>query len=137
MPPPTSSTYDPLCQIIMPPVKLCLSSVRGRAELAERLNVDVRALSLVNLVESVVCSSSKCELPAIQYNQGKCILCSQSWFPREVNEKGDRVKNCRGHGLFGPQFRHLLHPSHQLDVHNSINKIQRPQIEIEHRVLRS
>jgi len=29
----------------MPRVKLCLSSVRGRAELAERLNVDVRALS--------------------------------------------------------------------------------------------
>ena len=68
----------------MPRVKLCLSSVRGRAELAERLNVDVRALSLINLVESVVCSSSE---------------------------------------------------SHQLGVHNNINKIQRPQIEIEHRVL--
>ena len=34
-----------------------------------------------------------------------------------------------------PSRRHLLHPSHQLYVHNKINKIQRPQIEIEHHVL--
>ena len=31
-------------------------------------------------------------------------MCSQTWFPRLFNAKGERKKNCRGHGLYGPQF---------------------------------
>jgi hypothetical protein len=52
----------------------------------------------------IECASSDCIFPSAVGNGAKCILCQQSWYPREYNDKGKRVKYCRGHGLFGPQF---------------------------------
>lgn len=77
--------------------------VQTRSELAALLGVDVKALALVNLLDKP-CKQKNCTAPAVLNNQNRCILCHQSWFPREHDVNGNRAKYCRGHGLFGPQF---------------------------------
>ena len=88
----------------MPRYKIRLSDISTCSELANEICVDAKALELVKLSTSTTCSSDDCNLPAVQKNNGRCLLCSQSWYPREFNSNGHRMKNCRGHGLFGPQY---------------------------------
>jgi hypothetical protein len=66
-------------------------TVQTVSELALLLNVDVRAISYVELAQ-IECASSDCIFPSAVGNGAKCILCQQSWYPREYNDKGKRVK---------------------------------------------
>ena len=87
----------------MPRFNFRLSDVSTRSDLASKIGVDVKALELVKLSQST-CTTVGCNLHALLKNNGRCLLCQQSWYPRQFNSKGDRLKNCRGHGLYGPQF---------------------------------
>ncbi len=78
------------------------SEIETRTEIANALNVDVKALDLVKLL-STTCKTESCNYPA-EYLAGWDILCQQSWFTRQFNKNGKPLKNCRGHGLYGPQF---------------------------------
>ena len=66
--------------------------------------MDVKALDLLKLLPSKICNTEGCNLPAVIKNNGWCVLCSQTWYPRKFNSKGERLKNCRGHGLHHPKF---------------------------------
>ncbi|KAL7549609.1 hypothetical protein ACHAWF_013483 [Thalassiosira exigua] len=79
------------------PKSIRLSTVASRSDLAAQLEVPIAAIDLVSLVETP-CKSKSCPLPAVARNHGRCLLCSQTWFPRQGN------RNRRGYGLFGPQF---------------------------------
>eukprot|EP00573_Skeletonema_grethae_P000959 CAMPEP_0201689626 /NCGR_PEP_ID=MMETSP0578-20130828/3186_1 /ASSEMBLY_ACC=CAM_ASM_000663 /TAXON_ID=267565 /ORGANISM="Skeletonema grethea, Strain CCMP 1804" /LENGTH=365 /DNA_ID=CAMNT_0048174325 /DNA_START=17 /DNA_END=1114 /DNA_ORIENTATION=+ len=79
------------------------SEIKTRTELANTLNVDVKALDLVKLL-STTCTTEGCNYPGVENNHRRCIVCQQSWFPRQYNKKGKPLKNCRGYGLYGPQF---------------------------------
>lgn len=83
-----------------------LKDIHTRTELAEKLRVDIKALDLVTLTKSS-CTNNGCSLPAVLNNSNRCVLCSQSWYPRLKNEKDEDMKYCRGHGLFGAQFMRL------------------------------
>ena len=88
--------FSPSSKAIMPkPIRL--DTVASRSDLAAQLDVPIAAINLVSLVEAS-CKSQSCPLPAVPGNQGRCLLCAQSWFPRQGN------LNQRGYGLFGPQF---------------------------------
>ena len=86
-----------------------LHDIRTITELADALNVPAPALRLVAL-SSTACLRSNCSLSAETNNRGYCILCSQRWFPREFDAKGRPSANCRGHGLYGPQFQRQFTP---------------------------
>ena len=96
----------------MPILTINLGEVRTRAELAAALCVRAGALSAVTLVESnaakAECRRSGCPLSAVVSNNGWCVLCSQSWFPRKLDRFGQPAKNRRGYGLFGTQFLRTL-----------------------------
>ena len=77
---------------------------RTRAQLAAGLGVPPSALDLVTLA-STSCRRDGCTLPAVTSNYGSCILCSQTWFPREFDDSGEPAKYRRGYGLFGPQYQ--------------------------------
>ncbi len=87
----------------MSSLDICLAEIKTRTELANALAVDVKALGLVKLL-CTTCTTAGCNYPAVENNHKRCILCQQSWFPRQYNKKGKLLKNCRGHGLYGPQF---------------------------------
>jgi hypothetical protein len=78
---------------VMPALQFDISTVTTRTELAQLLNVDLKALDLV-VLSSTSCASPNCCLPAVVNNRDRCVLCSQTWFP----------KNGRGSGLYGVQF---------------------------------
>ena len=89
-----------------------LASIRTTTELAQALNVPAPALLLVSLAPSS-CLRSKCSLSAALNNRGYCILCSQRWFPRELDPHGLPTRHRRGYGLYGPQFQRQFaqHPT--------------------------
>ena len=70
------------------------------SDLAAHLDVDVKALRLVTLHSTAICRRAGCILPAAENNRGKCILCSQRWFPLPTSAANGR----RGHGLYGPKY---------------------------------
>ena len=83
-----------------------LSDVSTHSDLASKIGVDVKALELVKLSPSTCAPPlvAGCNnLHALLKNNGRCLLCQQ-WYPRQFNSKGDRLKQCRGHSLYGPQF---------------------------------
>ena len=84
-------------------IQLQLRAIKTRTELATKLGVDIKSLDLVSFTSSN-CSDINCNLPAVKGNYGKCIVHQQTWYPRKLTTKGEEAKNCRGHGLFGPQF---------------------------------
>lgn len=90
----------------MPLLSVALKDIASRTELADALQVDVKALGLV-VLKDASCTAPDCTLPAAESNKGRCILCQQSWFPRMLNSMGEKSAHCRGHGLFGPQFLRL------------------------------
>ena len=87
----------------MPSRKVWLDEVKTRRELASALGVPVPAIDAVSL-STEACRNLGCSLFAAEGNNGRCILCSQTWFPREHDKKGNPARNRRGYGLFGPQF---------------------------------
>ena len=90
-------------QIVMAVISLDLGACRSRAQLAAALGVPAAALDVVTLVPAP-CKRAGCPLSAVFSNRGWCILCSQSWFPRELDDSGQPKRNRRGYGLYGPQF---------------------------------
>ncbi|KAL7552028.1 hypothetical protein ACHAWF_017126 [Thalassiosira exigua] len=80
------------------PKQICLSNISSRSDLAAQLDVPVAAINLVSLVETTPCRTEACPLPSVAGNRQRCILCSQTWFPR------DDMRYRRGHGLYGAQF---------------------------------
>ena len=80
-----------------------LNEVSTLTDLANRLGVDVKALYLVS-VANEKCKSPDCIFLQVHNNKNYCFMCSQSWFPKLYNRKGEKTHNCRGHGLYGPQF---------------------------------
>lgn len=78
----------------------------SRTELSNRLGVPPRALDVISFTGSLCKRCNR--LPAVLNNQGRCVSCQQTWFPRELKENGERAKHCRGHGLLGPQFMRLF-----------------------------
>lgn len=85
----------------MPPLSFRLKDVRSRTELAAQLGVDRKTLGLVSLMAGT-CKADGCGLPAALNDFNKCVMCRQGWFP--VEPTGERLRNIRGHGLYGPQF---------------------------------
>ena len=83
--------------------EIAFRRVASRFELAQQLDVPVKAISLVTLLQSE-CNSKDCPLSAVLNNYGKCILCAQRWFPSQLDRDGQPTTKCRGHGLYGPQF---------------------------------
>ena len=87
----------------MPAKLIELYRITRRSELAEALDVPISALDVVTL-SCQCCKTAGCSLFAAQYNFGRCILHSQTWFPREFDRFGQPAANRRGYGLYGPQF---------------------------------
>ena len=85
-------------------LNLNLKDITTLTDLSKNLNVDVNALRLVKLLPDVPCKRSGCILPAVENNNKHCILCSQTWYPKLLNNKGEKTKNCRGYGLYGLQY---------------------------------
>uniref|UniRef100_A0A6U6KZ63 Uncharacterized protein n=1 Tax=Odontella aurita TaxID=265563 RepID=A0A6U6KZ63_9STRA len=85
-----------------------LRNVQTRSELAALLHVDVKAIGLVSLSSTQLCTTKGCQLPAVDNNRKRCILCSQTWFPRKFKSNGKISANCRGYGLHGPQFMRVF-----------------------------
>jgi hypothetical protein len=84
-------------------IQLQLKAVKTRTELATKLGVDIKSLNLVSFTSSK-CNDVNCNLPAVNGNYGNCILHQQTWYPRKLTTTGEEAINCRGHGLYGPQF---------------------------------
>jgi hypothetical protein len=111
----TLSQQSILSPVALSPVSLCamaflkfaLSEVFSLSELANRLDVDVRALQLVCLLNEE-CKTTDCNLLQVSNNNKYCLLCSQSRFPKLLNRRGEKTNNSRGHGLFGPQLNELI-----------------------------
>ena len=59
--------------------------VQTRAELAAFLGVPLGAVNVVSLVEKE-CRTPECPLLAALSNHGRCVLCQQTWFPRELDK---------------------------------------------------
>lgn len=87
------------------PSPLSLANIDSPRQLAQTLDVDVKALLYVELEDAgSLCSSENCPFPKAKGNDGCCIVHKQVWFPRKVNEGNNDVKLQRGYGLFGPEF---------------------------------
>ena len=81
-----------------------VSACRTHLQLAAALKVPLAALNLVTLA-STTCRRDRCPLSAVNSNHGYCVLCSQTWFPRKIDESGNPTTYCRGHGLYGPEYQ--------------------------------
>ena len=90
-------------KLIMP-VRLRLQEVATRSDLADALCVPVAAIGVLSLLGLTSCKTAGCPLPAVLGSQSRCLLCSQTRFPRELDRSGNPKRNRRGYGLFGPQF---------------------------------
>ena len=95
----------------MPVICLDLGAYGTRAQLAVGLKVPEPALDLVTLT-STPCKRQGCTLFAAVLNRGYCILCSQTWFPREFDDSGAPAKYRRGYGLYGPQYQRRRDAGH-------------------------
>lgn len=71
-----------------------LADISTLSGLAEKLGVPVKALDLVSLTD-MKCKRKDCQLLAAQFNNGKCVLCSQSWFTRVIDLNGKGIINDR------------------------------------------
>ncbi|EJK68248.1 hypothetical protein THAOC_10592 [Thalassiosira oceanica] len=80
-----------------------LKEIRTATEMASKLSVGRRALDYVNLSTEKTCKTCAV-LPAALTNQNRCILCRQGWYPRLHGDDGERLEQCRGHKLYGPEF---------------------------------
>ena len=78
----------------MPVLTFELGRVKTRTKLAHSLNVNVRALDVVSL-SGKTCRNTGCCLPSVVNNNDRCILCRQTWYPRN---------DSRGCDLYGSQF---------------------------------
>ncbi len=87
----------------MPTRTISFDCVRTCSDLAAELGVPVATLNMVSL-GTASCKRSSCPFPLVLGNRGFCLVCSQSWFPREFNTKGLPETNRRGYGLYGLQF---------------------------------
>ena len=87
----------------MPAKSIELHHITRRTELAEALDVPISALDAVTLANQC-CQAAGCSLFAARHNSSRCILHSQTWFPREFNKIGEPATNRRGYGLYGPHF---------------------------------
>ena len=87
----------------MPTRTISFDGVRTCSDLAAELGVPVATLNMVSL-GTASCKRNSCPFPLVLGNRGFCLVCSQSWFPREFNTKGLPATNRRGYGLYGPQF---------------------------------
>ena len=73
------------------------------------VDVPISALDVVTLSSDQCCKTTDCSLFVALHNLGKCILHSQTWFPREFDRFGKPAANRRGYGLYGPHFFAELH----------------------------
>ena len=88
----------------MPFFKTRLADISTRSELADKIGVDVKAFDYIKL-STTTCINEDCNLLAVLKNNGRCLLCSQSWYPRKLKSNGVPLKKPqRGHGLHGLQF---------------------------------
>ena len=110
--------FSPSPTISWPAVNMTVTAIRlselhTRADLAAAICVPVPALDSVSLA-STACKRTGCLLSSVQNNNGWCLLCSQTWFPRELDKDGQPGKFRRGYGLYGNQFlrnfRGKVHP---------------------------
>ena len=89
---------------IMPVRNVSLACVSTRSNLAAELGVPVPALNLVSLGTPPLCKTNRCPLHIFLGNHSNCLICSQAWFPQELNKKGLPATHRRGYGLYGRQF---------------------------------
>ena len=73
----------------MPTRAVDLGAVRTRSDLAGALGVPVAAVDVASLA-STPCKKAGCSLLAAEWNRGHCVLCSQVWFPGELDQSSDR-----------------------------------------------
>jgi hypothetical protein len=95
--------------------------VKSRQALADKINCDVKALDFVVIkTPEVLCSKNGCPFPSVGCNQGCCVCCSQSWYPKAGENSTVEFKTERGHLLLGPEFSRRKCPSgaHACDCDN-------------------
>jgi hypothetical protein len=89
-------------------------AISGPTELAQRLNIDHKALSYVILASPVrECKRIACIFPQVESNYGLCLCCSQSWFPSVLPNRDGVERQERGYLLLDPSLRNKV-PGTQL-----------------------
>jgi hypothetical protein len=83
-------------------------------DLAKQLEINPRALLYVTLVSpSKPCKGDQgfCKFPPVAYNQGYCMCCRQSWFPKKPRPHFSTTYGGRGNLLLGPEFQRRASPN--------------------------